>query len=144
MTDDPLLRFTRQLAGYGGGVNETVNIAPLFTCQGALSDVSQDAARHEATFRQRLRNAIDAAACAERAGWRAWLPSDGLRSGIMLIQTERRRARERPAATLRHLVGKLGVIATAYENGLLRLSMPGRAWTDAELAQLSQALRYAA
>ncbi|RIK77025.1 MAG: hypothetical protein DCC68_18225 [Planctomycetota bacterium] len=140
--DDPLLRFSNQLMnGMSDNIGETANVASLFTCHGALRDLPKSADEQASIFRQRLNNSLAAAELARRCGWAPLEPVKELRSGILLLRPERSRARKRPAAMLRGLFRKLGVAVSAYDDGLVRLSMPARRWLDGELDQLAGALR---
>jgi hypothetical protein len=74
------------------------------------------------------------------AGWRPLLPDEPLRSGILLLEAERSAARAASPDALRTTLRDCGVAATAYEGGLIRLSMPPAGFTADELDRLGRAL----
>ena len=129
--DDPLLRFSTQLEAGAPGVTETLNLMPLFTARAAVADAGAGAA-----VSRRLENACVAAAVARKAGWHPLLPDEPLRSGILLLEAERSTARAPSPDALRTTLRDCGVAATAYEGGLIRLSMPPAALTADELDRL--------
>jgi hypothetical protein len=92
----------------------------------------------------RLTNILPAATAAAGAGWRPHLPCPDLRSGIRLLQAERRATRDRDAEDLRAALRDEGVAATGYAGGMLRLSMPAAGWGPGELEHLRLALARAA
>lgn len=140
--DDPLLRFSRQvMTGDLNNVNETANIAPLFTCHGALRDMPTSVNERAAIFQQRLLNSLAATDLARRCGWSPLEPATEFRSGIVLVHAERQVARKRSATSLRSVFRELGVAVSADDHGLVRLSLPGRPLLAGELDQLAQALR---
>ncbi len=95
--DDPLLRFSSRLeAGARKASGETVNLAPLFSAQGAAGD-ALTTANPQATRLASLPAAADAAG---GAGWRPLLPCPDLRSGILLVCAERPAARSREPEAL--------------------------------------------
>ncbi|MDZ4779474.1 MAG: hypothetical protein SGJ19_04415 [Planctomycetia bacterium] len=143
-TCDPLLRFSQQLETADlDGVSETVNVAPLFSCQGALQDVPATDKERKKSFEQRLANAREVAASAMRVGWHPLLPHREFCSGILLLQSEREQVRARPASALCDLFRNFGIVVTAYDDGLVRLSMPARPWLPGEINQITEALRQA-
>jgi selenocysteine lyase/cysteine desulfurase len=122
--DDPLLRFAALLEACETGVTETVNLLPLFTTRGAVEDARLDGA----TF-HRAENMRVAVEVARTTGWRPLLPDEPLRSGILLLEAERLALRSVCPEALRATLRDSGVAATAYEGGLVRLSMPSVAFT---------------
>ena len=53
--DDPLLRFSDRLeAGLLGGLAETVSVASLFSCQGAVDDCLNSTHSHDSSYANRL------------------------------------------------------------------------------------------
>ncbi len=89
----------------------------------------------------RLRNLTVATDLAAATGWRALLPGSTLRTGILLLQAERSRVRQLPAQEMRSAFYGRGVALTAYDDGLIRLSVPEAPWQPGEVEQLQTALR---
>jgi selenocysteine lyase/cysteine desulfurase len=139
---DPLLRLSRQLeAGALDGTTETVNLLPLFTCQGAATDALAAPDGAPEALAGRLRTADLAASAAEAAGWRPLVAGPALRTGILLLQAEREDARSRHPDATRIGFYERGVTLTTYERGLVRLSLPGVPWGQEERSCLDAALR---
>ena len=95
---DPLLGFAEQLSG-GQVMNyaETVNIAPLFACFGALADVNRRDLKLEAqTDLGSPRDEL--ARLVATKGWRAIQPHASLRSRILLLQNSRNETENWPRA----------------------------------------------
>jgi selenocysteine lyase/cysteine desulfurase len=140
--DDPLLRFTSQLeTATLDGELETVNLIPLFTCQGATADALERASSVPATLQVRTRNAFQAAALAESCGWHSILPAEPFRTGILLLQAEREVTRSRSPQELRGAFAAHGVALTSYAGGVIRLSAPAAEWEPREIDQLRFALQ---
>ncbi len=138
--DDPLLQMTRELEGgtlsrYG----ETVNLLPLFTCQGAVDDVFRNGANRFTPLQQRTVNAHRFFDLARGAGWKPVRPDDSLQTGICLLRARDKRRRLSPEQ-LRQNFHASGLAVTAYRHGLVRFSMPRTRWSDAEKQQLAAAL----
>lgn len=139
--DDPLLRLTSQLeSGPLDGETETVNLIPLFTCQGAATDALQQPSALPVFLRQRQENLSQAASVAESCGWKSIVPAKPFRTGILLLQAERELTRRQGANKLRKAFASKGVALTAYDQGVVRLSMPPAAWQPPEIEKLRQAL----
>ena len=139
---DPLLRFTTQLENDDlDGTSETVNLAPLFSCHGALQDILNCPVQRDAEFEQRLRNAAEVSELAAANGWRPLMPELPFRSGILMLQATRARTRAKDQTELRRQFANRRVSLTSYADGLIRLSMPGRPWQAGELDFLGQVLR---
>jgi hypothetical protein len=140
--DDPLLKFTGQLEGHAlDSPMETVNLTPLFSCQGAVEDALNSSLAPTSYFPSRLANLRTTGAAAETAGWEPLLTDPAMQSGILLLRAERSETRSRTAAHLRHAFGEEGVALTAYDEGLVRLSMPDTPWVDRDFELLKTALR---
>src|SRR5262249_34859061 len=134
--DDPLLQFADRLdAGKLDGPHETVNLAPLFSCQGAALDAAA------ADGSARSANLEAGVGMAAQAGWKAVLPEPCFRSGILLLQATRPATRGLAPAELRAAFYTEGVALSTYDNGLVRLSLPATLQQDDELTVLRQALR---
>ncbi|OWK40956.1 aminotransferase class V-fold PLP-dependent enzyme [Fimbriiglobus ruber] len=143
--DDPLLRFSMDLeAGGLDRYSETVNLAPLFSCQGAVADGCVSSDYPHAVLAARLRNRDVIAGLAAESGWQPTLPAHGLRSGILLAQACRPQRRRIEPETLWDEFRNRGVALTAYEGGWIRFSMPEAPLADKDIHLLRNALRLAA
>jgi selenocysteine lyase/cysteine desulfurase len=139
--DDPLLRFTARLEGGAAcGTDETVNLAPLFSCQGAAADALAEPGGAAGSFSTRTENLRATAGLANGAGWRPLLADPTLRSGILLVRAERASTREAEPEALRLAFQEQGVALTAYPGGLVRLSMPSVPLNAEGLSRLGLAL----
>lgn len=136
LTDDGLLAFVEQLRDTANIQSETVNLCPLITAYGAMQDTSEPSA---ATVTAQVRNAQKVIDVAERVGWYAELPDFDMRSGILLLQLPKRH-QQIPAIHLQQLFADRSIFLTAYDRGLIRLSLPPEPLSDESLAQLEQAL----
>jgi selenocysteine lyase/cysteine desulfurase len=135
--DDPLLKFCAQLeSGTRGPVSETVNLAALFSAQGAAAD----AGRATDVLDARLANLHRAANTVTEAGWEPVQPSPDLRSGILLARPERGGVRSRDPDELRAALRDAGIAATTYGGNTVRLSMPAAPWRTGELDHLRRSL----
>ncbi|HUQ71444.1 MAG TPA: aminotransferase class V-fold PLP-dependent enzyme [Planctomycetaceae bacterium] len=140
--DDPLLRFTTQLeAACLDGETETVNLMPLFTCQGAATDALEPAIPLLETLHLRQEQARQAAALAPAIGWDSLMPAEPFQTGILLLQADRSSTRAQTPAVLRERFAAQGVALSAYQDGAIRLSMTGDRWQPGELDTLADALR---
>lgn len=143
--DDPLLRFSAQLeSGCLDSRMETVSLACLFSCQGAVTDALEEEALPSQCLPQRLRGVETAAGMASSSGWRPLLPPPAFRTGILLLQAERQQTKDTPADELRRAFSERGVALTAYDGGVVRLSMPREGWQLGEIEQLQSVLKSAA
>jgi len=143
--NDPLLQFTTQIETAAlEGETETVNLVPLFTCQGAATEALERFSAPPVSLRLRQRNLGLAASVAEACGWQPALPAAAFRTGILLLQAERDATRRLSACAMREAFAGNGVALTAYEGGLVRLSMPAREWQPAEIDHLKSVLRIVA
>lgn len=137
LIDDPLLRFVERLQG---GIEETVNLSPIFSAQGAVSDASLPGASPEALLPSRLQNAEAASNAAAALDWLPQMPHPSLRSGILLLQAKSIKARSFSSERMRLHFHRFGIALTAYEQGLVRLSMPVAKFEVAELEWMRAAL----
>lgn len=138
--DDPLLRFSGQLeAGRLDGGSETVSLTSLFSCQAAADDAAAGGASGDgAAFRDANHRAV--AEIAPAVGWRPVLPGPGYRSGILLLRPERGHHAGATGDELRSRFLDRGVALTAYDGGLLRLSLPAEPLAPDEVAVVRAAL----
>jgi hypothetical protein len=138
--DDPLLRFIERPDNRKDcDPGETVNLAALFSSAGAVQDASQGGNGRE-QLNNRLRNADNVAGLASATGWRPCLPDESLRSGILLLEPSTSCAQSLAPDETRAAFQERGVALTAYDSGVLRLSMPTTPLQSEELAVLSSAL----
>ena len=143
--DDPLLRFAPELeTGQPGPLMETVNLAPLFSCQGAVEEALPSRGEPEVCLPRRLDNLSVAVEAVLDCGWRPLLPSTGLRTGILLLQAAGTAVQRVPAGALRQAFAEHGVALTAYDEGLIRLSMPATSWPAGVIEHLRSTLRLVA
>jgi hypothetical protein len=134
--DDPLLRFLLHLDGQEvDDAPETVNLAPLFTAWGALLDCNRRHVSEAHRFAVRQKNAARVASIASQCGWSPRLPHRSLRTGIFLLQSTRETDCRLPAREQELALAKQGVMATGLGGGLIRLALPDRRLTVAELDQ---------
>jgi selenocysteine lyase/cysteine desulfurase len=140
--DDPLLKFSGQLESDApAGTVETVNLAALFTCQGAAAEALALPGLPRDSLASRLGSLSAAAELAAASGWQPLLPEPALRSGILLLEAEREATRRKPPEEVRAAFSDQGVALTTYEGGHIRLSMPDSPWRPGEAEHLRMALR---
>jgi selenocysteine lyase/cysteine desulfurase len=138
--DDPLLRWTSTLASQCR-VQETFNLAPLFTAQGAIEDATSVDESSVKFLDERLGNRETASQLAQRTDWQPISPDPSLRTGILMLRPENPAIARQQPDTLREAFRDRGISLSTYPEGLLRLSMPATPFTGNELMQLSDGLR---
>ncbi len=139
--EDPLLEFSAAFErGVADAWSETVGLAPLFSCQGAVSDALAAGGAGRG-LSGRLANADEAARAGEANGWRPLRPAAEMRTGILLLEAERGAVRALAPEVLRTRLCESGVAVTAYEGGVVRLSLPSDAWRAGQREALAAALR---
>jgi hypothetical protein len=142
--DDPFLRFMARLESTTPNAgNETVNLGPLFSCQGAVADALGGTMPLNTLFQQRQKNLISATSVAESSGWRFAGPAAPFRTGMLLLRAKRQATRNRCSEALRKEFAGNGIALTTYDGGFVRLSMPAIAWQPDELEQLRFAMNSA-
>jgi hypothetical protein len=142
--DDPLLRFSSQLESNAlDGRTETVNLACLFTCHGAVQDALEEPRVPACCLPRRLESLEAAAATASASGWQPLLPPPAFRTGILLLRAGQGSRQAARGDDLRRAFSERGVALTAYDGGMVRLSMPGDGWRSGDLDHLTVALRAA-
>lgn len=140
--DDPLLDFQADLEfGSLRTHTETVNLTPLLTCSGALQDFTRPDGRVEVSLRHQLTNAETIRTLAEANGWQPLLSASDQRTGIVLLQSVRPSIQSLSAEALRRQMQQGGVTATAYDGGIIRLSMPRTMLTSDELQHIENLLQ---
>lgn len=141
--DDPLLTFTGQLErGHQDPFSETVDLAGLFSCGGAVAAELTCPVTTAARLESRLVNADLVGEAARASGWKPLHPDPHFRSGILLLQSHDPDVRAAPAEQLRAGFQRHGVAVTTYPCGLARVSLPCKALAGRELDRLRRALRY--
>lgn len=139
--DDPLLRFTEQLeSGRLDAYSETVNITPLFSCRGALEDALQSDLTLTASLRIRSKNADLVCDASVDSGWHPVRPNAEFQTGVLLLQPDRFDTYLVSVDRLRAAFHGYGIVLTAYEEGLVRMSMPDRPFEATEVNQIRHAL----
>ena len=134
---DPLARFVDAMSdGRLARHGETVNLAPLFACQGALGDLA--ATDSDAAFETQLDNADIVGRLADRTGSSTLHPQRAFRTGIVLLRHATISGVD--SVSLREHLLEQGIVASVYDDGLVRLSMPRRALRLEEIARLRRAL----
>src|SRR5262249_30741073 len=122
--DDPLLAFTGQLKrGRQHAFGETVDLAGLFSCGGAVADELTCPVTAAERLRFRLVHGDAVVDAARSSGWEPLLPAPRLRSGILLLEGRDRDVRAAPAEELRAGFQRHGVAVTTYPGGLARISL---------------------
>lgn len=135
--DDPLLRFTEDLLhGAGTEYGETVQVGTLFSASGALMDAASGPPVTSGIEAARER----VAELAALAGWRPVLPHAGLSSRILLLEPDGQGTGRVTPEELRGLFLRQGVALSAYEAGLVRLSLPKTDLTEEQSRRLERAL----
>lgn len=137
--DDPLLAFTRELEIRGSlPFGETVNVAPLFSCEGALHDRKQASA--SATFSVLRENAEAVAEIVRATGCSPLQPAPAFRSGILLSRLKHGRLRDKAPLEIRGWFRSRHLAVSTYAGGIVRLSMPTRPLTNTERSLIATAL----
>lgn len=134
--DDPLLAFSEDLlSGKTSAFGETVNLASLFSCSGAILDRQADLGIRE----QNLDSCLDTIPVEH---YRVLNPVAELRAAVLLLQVRSPNNRG-SGSSLRKALEKQGLIASCYEDGLVRLAMPNKKLDGKKLEQIERALAYA-
>lgn len=140
---DPVLRFTRQLQqGAVDPYSETVDLLPAISCAAAAAAARANLSLLDGRFRARLRNAAQLAASLADLDWHAWEPHPELRSGIVVLTHRGTQDRARggwDAGRAREILQSQGVVATAYPDRRVRISVPARKWTSEQIQVVRKA-----
>lgn len=140
IASDPLAGFLENLeTGRFAQHSETVNLGPLFSCQGALHD------RMELDFATdgecQLRAAAQVRELTAKVGFRAIDREAETRTGIELVDCRVGTSSDLLAAAIEQKLMRCGIVATAYDNGLIRISLPGRPLNDIEAGRLERGFK---
>lgn len=139
--DDGLLRFCAQLTGDNlDGYCETVNLSPLFSCCGAATDALALGATAGDSIVQQIANVELVCDIARHGHWQPLMPHRAFGTGILLLEHHDTKGRFAIADAVRRHFQDRGIIATGYEDGLVRLSMPKRHFSADDLRLLRHAL----
>ena len=139
--DDPLLRFIRQIeTDDSNGYLETTNISPLFSCCGAITDLTQSPDRIHEASEVRSSNADRILNATSGTGWKWLCPDDGLRSSVVLLHSQRAEVRSAAPDSVRAAFRRTGVALSNYDAGMIRLSMPSLPLTSESSDRVRQAL----
>lgn len=136
LTDDGLLAFIEQLKGDANIQSETVNLCPLFSAFGAQENARQAT---EDTVTAQIQNSRKVIQIAERAGWYAELPENEFRCGILLLQLPKHQ-RHISASQLQQVFADQSIYLTAYDRGMVRLSLPVEPLNPEDQGRLEHAL----
>ncbi|HRA90427.1 MAG TPA: aminotransferase class V-fold PLP-dependent enzyme, partial [Planctomycetaceae bacterium] len=122
--DDPLLTMTETLrSGRWASYTETVNLAPLFTCHGALQDICGDALRPGSLTNDSCHSLAELFQSTLKTNWRLISPNCSMKTQIVLMQSPVSDS-SLPKETLRQQFLQHGIALTTYDGGLIRLSLP--------------------
>ncbi len=136
--DDPLLALIDEFEQDSPKpFGETVMVAPLFTCQGAITDAQEiDASRQ---LSRRIQNADALIKTIPKTRWQPLIPDQAFRSGIMLVRSKEKSVRNTSTRDIRAKFNKAGLAVTAYARGLVRLSIPSSRFSTTDLDRISAA-----
>ena len=115
----------------------TVNVSPLICAAGALHQAHQELERSHRIWDIPIANTRLFANWMEDSPWRPLRLHPTLSSGIIRLIPTLQSSRM-PGLLIRRVLTRLGIVATAYEDGTLRFSMPK---SHLSLQQLSEILR---
>ena len=122
IVDDPLLEFSEELAaGIDRPFGETVQVAPLLVANAASRAVLSKTPPSES---ERSSNRRTVTEVARDADWTAVAPHHSMATQILLFENREIRGESATADDVRRALLSQGVAATAYADGLLRLSLP--------------------
>lgn len=142
--DDPLLRFSDDLErGTTDAFDETVSLASLFSCRGAVVDAIVRTPASQ-VFATRLANVETVAEASKNTGWQPLFLHPSLRSGIVLLQAQSSQTRSASPDAIRAAFQHRGIALTAYHDGVIRLSIPHTPWKPYQTDLLRSALRHCA
>ena len=131
---DPLTLFCMATAVESTGPMETVNLSPLFTVNGAISET-----RRQQSNAVRLRSIQ--MMIQEQPGWKPIETQESVSSMILFVQAQLKSVKQLPSKTLRAMFARAFICVTTYNGGLLRLSMPTKEMQPGDVDLLESALR---
>lgn len=137
---DPLLLLTEQLQSDDvKRYAETVNIVPMLAASAALSSGQAAPVNSQSEFSQRLVNSDRAAECLSGSSWSPVRLSQSARSAILLAASNHAAVQQTAPDTLQTHFRNHGIALSAYQGGLLRMSMPLAIMQQSHLDFLSSA-----
>lgn len=113
---------------------ETVNVTPLLTCRGAITD---------AGIRQSNAQEANRNFCSEQllcTGWTPLMPEHRMRTGIVLARSNSSAMRCANPERVRQSFRRAGLSVTTYAGGFVRLSMPFSQFEGGETDALCRGL----
>ncbi|MFN6398841.1 MAG: aminotransferase class V-fold PLP-dependent enzyme [Planctomycetota bacterium] len=139
---DPLLQFLADFEqDRRRNTGETVNLSNLFGVAGALEDARRRG-DIESRLRTRQRNADRLTSGLGSIGWDVRVPRGRLRSGVILLKPKKRYCfGTQSGESLRQKALQRGIALSAYDRGLVRLSMPDRPLEEATLNRIQKSFR---
>lgn len=136
--EDPLLRFCNEIEHEAtNGFGETVNLAGLFTCQGALVDAGEGTEAVSQRLTSRCINSARVKQLVAESGWRELPAAVGSASGMTVVQHFTQN--EVTGEQLRRAFIVFGIALTAYDGGVVRVSMPPARLLDSSVSLLHRA-----
>lgn len=140
LCSDPLLLLTEQLqSGCVNRYTETVSIVPMLAANAALSSGHAAPMNSRSEFSQRLANSDRAAECLSGSSWSPVRLNDTTRSAILLAATNHASIQQLAPDTLQSYFRNHGIALSAYQGGLLRMSMPLENMQQSHLDSISNA-----
>jgi len=138
---DGLFRFFEQLKRSSfPPFGATVNVSPLICAAGALNQAGVQSQSFHDNWQVLRTNAQLFARWVSDSRWRAVEVHESLGSGIVWLVPTSAGARH-SGGRLRHALAHQGVVATAYDDGSLRFSMPRSYLSLRQLSEVSRALQ---
>lgn len=139
---DPILRFTQEIVRHTiNKYSETVNIAPLFSANAAVSTPRVNSA---SLLAQASCQADNVSRIREAIAETSWMPvetDESLQSGIVLLRSRNASVCAADCDHLRDGLREHGVAVSTYPDGLIRISSPTTAMSDQSLSVLANAFR---
>jgi selenocysteine lyase/cysteine desulfurase len=120
-------------------VGTTVNVSPLICASGALEQAEQQAQRHHDYWEVLRTNAETFSYWMADSRWPPVRLHPSMSSGIVRL-TPLQRLPNHIRRELRHALAQQGVVATAYDDGSLRFSMPRSVLSLQQLTAVRRAL----
>lgn len=138
---DPLLDLVDQIdSTLSHPYGETADLGAIFCLAAAVRAECAERRSTDQRFALRKANAASVREIARRIGWEPVEPSSALRTGIVLLRAADPGVRSWPAERLRSELHRRGLAATAYDGGVVRLSMPGELWEEEDLEVMRSVL----